>query len=650
MFLDNWKNSNYWDVQLLESQGDGEAVASDVSRPRPAPSDEHGTPKPEPLALDAGALIALLGISVHYINTIQEAQQVIESLVDEAGHIGIDIETAKLTPYAHLGQAGLNPHLSRIRLLQLYAGGPEVFVLDLFAVPMPVLRFLLEKQLVANNAIFDLGHLMHAGLEPGGIECTMLQANALTEMRPSLATLAETELGWRISKEQQVSDWGAPMLSTEQIEYAALDAVLVHRIFPLLDHKIRRKGRLRCYELMRDAQHPIARMQLNGCFFDRVAQQQLMQTWVADRERVHPELKTLLGADFNLSSHIQLAAWIQKNVDASLLNTWPRGAKGRAKTGAKVLALYPDLPFVKSLMQWKILNKKLTSFGNRYAAHINPATGRIHASFIIGGTDTGRLACRNPNIQNPPKESDFRALFAASDGRVMVVADYSQIELRVMALVAQEKTMLAAYRQGIDLHRKTAAALTGVPLEAVTKAQRQLAKAVNFGLLFGQGAAGLAKYAKTQYGVDMSLKQAERYRQAFFDTYPGLRRWQRRTAELAEASHSVRTPSGRVRTFKRKRGKSYFTAFLNTPVQGGAAEVMLAALAALDRRLKGLDAKLVNVVHDEIVLEVAADQAAAAKTAVEEAMVEGMLSVFPRADCNRLVEAHSGCNWAEAKG
>src|ERR1017187_6641486 len=188
------------------------------------------------------------------------------------------------------------------------------------------------------------------------------------------------------------------------------------------------------------------------------------------------------------------------------------------------------------------------------------------------------------------------------------------------------------------------------PLEAVTKAQRQLAKAVNFGLLFGQGAAGLAKYAKTQYGVDMSIKQAEQYRQAFFDTYPGLRRWQRRTAELAEASHSIKTPSGRVRTFKRKRGKSYYTAFLNTPVQGGAAEVMLAALAALDRRLKGLDAKLVNVVHDEIVLEVAAEQASAAKTAVEEAMVEGMLSVFPRANCNGLVEAHSGCNWAEAKG
>jgi DNA polymerase-1 len=606
--------------------------------------------KSEPLLLGPGALLALLATSVRYVNSPEAAERAVEILVDKAGHFGLDVETAKLTPYAHHGQAGLNPHLSRIRLLQLYAGGPEVFVFDLFAVPTPVLRPLLEKQFVAHNAIFDLGHLMHAGLEPGGIECTMLQANALTGKRPSLATLAETELGWRISKEQQVSDWSAPALSQEQIEYAALDAVLVHRLFPLLDSQIRRKGRLRCYELMRDAQHQIAHMQLNGCFFDREAQLRLMAKWVADSERVHHELKTLLGAEFNLGSHIQLAAWIQKNVDASLLNTWPRGAKARPKTGAKVLALYPDLPFVKTLMQWKILNKKLTSFGSRYSAHINPATNRIHPDFRIGGTDTGRLACRNPNIQNPPKESDFRALFAASDGRVMVVADYSQVELRVVALVAQEKTMLAAYRQGIDLHRKTAAALTGVPLDAVTKAQRQLAKAVNFGLLFGQGAAGLAKYAKTQYGVDMSVKQAERYRQAFFDTYPGLRRWQRRTAELAEASHSVKTPSGRVRTFKRKRGKSYFTAFLNTPIQGGAAEVMLAALAALDRRLKGLDAKLVNVVHDEIVLEVAADQAQAAKTAVEAAMVEGMLSVFPRANCNGLVEAHSGCNWAEAKG
>jgi DNA polymerase-1 len=269
-FLDNWKNSNYWDVQLPESQGGREAAASDASRPRPA-SAERLASKPEPLVLGPGALLALLGISVRYIKTPAEALQVVDSLVKEPGHFGLDVETAKLTPYAHHGQAGLNPHLSRIRLLQLYAGGPEVFVFDLFTVPTPVLRPLLEKRFAAHNATFDLQHLMHTGLEPRRIDCTMLQANALTGKRPSLAALVETEFGWRISKEQQVSDWGAPMLSTEQIEYAALDAVLVHRLFPMLDRKIRRKGRLRCYELMRDAQHPIARMQLNGCFFDREA-------------------------------------------------------------------------------------------------------------------------------------------------------------------------------------------------------------------------------------------------------------------------------------------------------------------------------------------------------------------------------------------
>src|ERR1017187_10296039 len=220
-FLDNWKNSNYWDVQLPEPQGDGEAVASDASRPRPA-SAERLPSKPEPLALCAGALLTLLGISVRYIKTPAEALQVVVSLVDVVNHFGLDVETAKLTPYAHLGQAGLNPHLSRPRLVQLYPGGPEVFVFDLFAVPMLVLRPLLEKQFVAHNAIFDLGHLMHAGLEPERIDCTMLQANALTGKRPSLAALTETELGWQISKEQQVSDWSASILSQKQIEYAAL--------------------------------------------------------------------------------------------------------------------------------------------------------------------------------------------------------------------------------------------------------------------------------------------------------------------------------------------------------------------------------------------------------------------------------------------
>src|ERR1035437_2786381 len=184
------ENSNYWDVQLPESQGDGEAVASDASRPRPA-SAERLPAKPEPLALDAGARLVLLGISVRYIKTPAEALQVVDSLVDEPGHFGLDVETAKLIPSAHLSQAGLNPHLSRIRLLQVYAGGPEAFVFDFLDVPSAILRPLLNKHFVAHNAIFEFQHMMHAGLEPQKVDCTMLQAAALTGKRPSLSALVE---------------------------------------------------------------------------------------------------------------------------------------------------------------------------------------------------------------------------------------------------------------------------------------------------------------------------------------------------------------------------------------------------------------------------------------------------------------------------
>src|ERR1039457_7566715 len=228
-FLDNWEDSNCWDVHAPDSEGEGEAVAPDIPRPRPVISAERATPKSELLVLGPGALLAMLDTSVRYVSSPEAAERAVMILAGESGHFGLDVETAKIATYAQHNQAGLNPHLSRPRLVQLYPGGSEVFVFDLFAVPTPVLRPLLEKQFVAHNAVFDLGHLMLAGLEPRRIECTMLQANALTGKRPSLAALIETELGWKISKEQQVSDWNASMLSTEQIEYAALDAVLVHR-------------------------------------------------------------------------------------------------------------------------------------------------------------------------------------------------------------------------------------------------------------------------------------------------------------------------------------------------------------------------------------------------------------------------------------
>jgi DNA polymerase I len=185
----------------------------------------------------------------------------------------------------------------------------------------------------------------------------------------------------------------------------------------------------------------------------------------------------------------------------------------------------------------------------------------------------------------------------------------------------------------------------------VTKDQRQAAKAINFGLLYGQGAKGLASYANSNYGVKMSEANAAKARSTFFKTYAVFRRWQEQTARTSERTLRVLTPGGRERDFaKEPKGYSY-TESLNTPIQGGAAEIMLATLAVLEQRLAGLDAKLVNIIHDELVLEVAEADADKAIAAVESAMADGFLAIFPEghAAMTDLVEARQGSNWAAVK-
>jgi DNA polymerase I len=183
----------------------------------------------------------------------------------------------------------------------------------------------------------------------------------------------------------------------------------------------------------------------------------------------------------------------------------------------------------------------------------------------------------------------------------------------------------------------------------VTKDQRQAAKAINFGLLYGQGAPGLARYAESKYGVKMSEARAAKARSAFFKTYPVFRRWQEQTARTSRHTLRALTPGGRIRDFA-KEGYRY-TESLNTPIQGGAAEIILATLAVLEKHLAGLNARLVNIVHDELVLEVDEADADRAVAAVESAMTAGFLAIFPegRAAMTGLVEAHQGPNWAAAK-
>ncbi|OPY83923.1 MAG: DNA polymerase I [Smithella sp. PtaU1.Bin162] len=585
----------------------------------------------------------------HYITNRDQVNKAIESIYSKQPGtvLGLDIETAKLEGFEQNEKAGLDPHLSRIRLVQICTGY-EIFIFDIDAIGLKLLEPIWYLPMVAHNAIFEIKHLLHAGINPLQIDCTMLMANAIKGGLPSLKELALDRLGLTISKALQTSDWNAPELSKDQLSYAALDALLAYWLYQNIMGDLK-NNQSNIYNLMKGSLKSIAKLELNGFCFDIANHIILMADWEKRKEAEEKNLRKLLGSEINFDSPKQLACWLENNLDKPTLSKWPKSSKGQLKTDADTLAQFPDHPLVQPMLKYREVTKLLSTYGETFVSQINPVTDRMHSNFRIGGAATGRFTSGSPNIQNVPKDKAFRSLFIAPPEQFLVVGDYSQIELRVAALISKDPILLEAYERGEDLHKKTASVISGTPMNQITKEQRQAAKAVNFGLLYGQGAKGLARYAKANYGINMTEFEANNNRNAFFQTYSEFAKWQERQSSYTRQIMQTRTPSGRIRNFSTEQNGFRHTEALNTPIQGGAAEVLLAALSRLDDYLEGLDAKLVNIVHDEIVVEVSAEHLGQAITAVENAMIEGMLAIFPDASIKNLVDLQIGNNWAEAK-
>ena len=593
-------------------------------------------------------LLSRFNYRVLYLREVEPAQRALSAMLTKNPPLlGLDIETMSLPQFRLDSKAGLDPHKAAIRLVQI-ADRDTVLVFDLLHLPIAIIAPALDRPLVAHNAIFESRFLLHAGMILKLLHCSLLMARvAMMETTGlGLAECSKSVLNIAVDKTLQVSGWHNPELSQAQIEYAALDAVLALK---LLDHYrpvIRDSGQLDAYKRLVRALPVVAQQMLIGVPFDSGSHKAMLAQWRSELEPLRETLTTELG--INPDSPAQLAQWLKKSLDAKTLSSWPKTASGQLSTDADTLT-HTDHPALVSLRRYKILSKQIGTYGTGYASHLHPITGRIHAEFGIAGTKGGRFYCRNPNIQNPPRDPAFRSLFKAPEGRVLVVADYSQVELRIAALLALDTVILDAYQRGADLHKRTAAAVSGIPEIEVTKAQRQLAKACNFGLIYGMGAAGLAAYASSSYGVDMPLKAAEKARSAFFMAYPGIAAWHSKTKARSFSDKTVRTRGGLLRDLGQEPFGWKLTEALNTPVQGSGAECLLESLIALPAALSGLDAHLIHHVHDEIILECAEQDAIRAKAALTEAMQHGFDVLFPEASMPGLVEAHSGPNWAAAK-
>lgn len=564
----------------------------------------------------------------------------LESLLGEAV-LGLDIETH--------GKNALVPQQSEIRLIQL-ASATDCFVIDMDrSVPLTLLRELLgskKRLIVLHHAKFDVKHLFHHhGFEIRNLFCTMLASQLLAmgkrRMRHSLAEVALRYLGVRLDKQYQHSDWSGP-LSEAQIQYAAQDAEILIKLHSVLEreltnHKLHKVSRLEFRTVL-----PVAAMEVKGIHVDQARLAEVQQEILRRSEAIEEELLGILESGDALPGMNTLNLNAPEQVRQALQR---RGIEVEDTADWRLRPLVREHPFIGRILEYRHLGKILSSTLKPFAEAILPETGRIHSNYHQIASASGRFACSDPNIQQVPREKNVRACFRPQHGCLYVLADYSQVEMRVAAGFARDPVMLKAYRGGQDLHRLTAAITLGKPVEEVSSRERQAAKAINFGLIYAMGPRGLRQSAHNSYGVDMTLEHATLFRKRYFEHYRGIQKWQRELERLARKRGYVRTAAGRIRSYENEEMR--LAELLNTPVQGTAAEGLKSALCIFWDKVKeaGIDAAVVAIIHDEIIVEVNAEQAERAKSLLREAMVKGIEWLVPGVVFQ--AEAQIADSWAE---
>jgi DNA polymerase-1 len=550
--------------------------------------------------------------SYRLVTDAQELLDIAETLSD-AEALGADLETT-----------GLSPRDGKTRLLQL-ATPEETFVIDAFAVgDLSPLKGVLEGGPVKifHNAKFDYQFFKEEheiSLSP--IFDTMLATQLLDggEYGASYAleSVAERYLDEEVDKSERRADWSGE-LSRVQLEYAARDAMILLPLRERLAEKLEEEELGYISKVEFGAVAAISEMELAGIKLDVARWKELEQTVRERRDRAAEHLESFfpppegmlplegLGPRLNLNSPKQITdAFRTLGIELPDTKVW---------TLLKI-----DHPAARALLEYRELQKKLGTYLETYPSFVHPKTGRIHANFLQCRVPTGRLACTNPNIQQIPHEDEFRRCFVAEEGHTLVIADYSQIELRILAEVSDDPAFVEVFQKGEDLHRVTAATMYDVPMNEVTKDQRSAAKRINFGLMYGRGARSLS----AQLGTD-----EERGRQLideYFANYPKVQRFLQRTANRAVRDRELRTLAGRVRKFGNApvaddRGAMRREA-MNYPIQGASADIAKLALGYVREELEGLDARLINCIHDEFVAECAEDISGEVSEMTRQAMI-----------------------------
>ena len=585
-----------------------------------------------------------LTINYQFIDCPSQLESALSPL-QLASIIGIDTETT-----------GIDPYLNQIRLIQLAIPYHPTIVIDLWALKKQHLEPL--RSLLCNNALkigqnlkFDWQMLFRAGLplSPPFFD-TYLAYGVLTaglKTSCSLEAIALKLLNVKLDKSKQKSNF-AGQLSKEQLLYAATDAAIVLPIY----YKLRRllaKAKLNHTALDEfNCIAAVAQMELDGIHLNREKWQQLGEQLIEQQQQLAIKINQHIKPAKNYQAELfeQFTPKINLRSPQQVIAALKAiGIKVESTSAMSLTTFEKDHPIIKDILTYRSLSSRISTFTKGFIDHIHPVTGRIHANWFQIGARSGRFSCRQPNLTNIPRDSATRSCFTPEKGNVLIKADYSQIELRLIAKVSGDKRMSRAYLDGIDLHKLTAAAIFEQEVEQVSPEQRRLGKILNFGLCYGMGLDKFIAITARKHDIILTKKQASQFRHRYFELYPGLKRYHESVRQQwQQGIRTSYTPDGRRRVWS-KHSQPRLNEMINHPIQGANATMTKRAIALLYRRLNLLqsDARLVAVIHDEILLECPQGEAQRVQTVLERCMVKAGTQLLKPIPCE--VEASILSSW-----
>lgn len=511
---------------------------------------------------------------------------------------------------------------------------------------------------VGQNLKYDRGILANYGIELRGIAFdTMLESYILDSVagRHDMDSLSDRWLKHKTITFEEIAGKGKNQLTFNQIaleeagRYAAEDAdvtLQLHlKMWPELQQN---EGPLNVFKNIEMPLVPVlSRVERNGVKIDPAVLHAHSQEIAKRLIELEKKAYDIAGEEFNLSSPKQLQTILFEKQGIKPLKKTPGGAPSTSEEVLEELAL--DYPLPKVILEYRGLAKLKSTYTDKLPLMISPKTGRVHTSYHQAVTATGRLSSTDPNLQNIPVRNEegrrIRQAFIAPEDYLIVSADYSQIELRIMAHLSRDKGLLTAFAEGKDIHRATAAEVFGLPLESVSSEQRRSAKAINFGLIYGMSAFGLARQ------LNIPRKEAQKYMDLYFERYPGVLEYMERTRTQAKEQGYVETLDGRrlylpdIKSSNGARRAGAERAAINAPMQGTAADIIKRAMIAVDGWLLSEKprVRMIMQVHDELVFEVHKDDLEAVAKKIHELMESSTTLAVPL-----LVEVGSGENWDQA--